>query len=87
MWSLSPVVEQFLHRMVDVGLLALALPAIAGLIARLPVFFRPDPDDLGRPSKGAEGPNGVASTKSPEFVLPTDEPVESTGGDPTRHSP
>jgi hypothetical protein len=72
--------------MLYVGLVALAIPAIAGLIARLPIFFRPDPDDLSQPPKVTEQPPEVPSPKSPEFVLPSDEPVDSTGGDPTRHS-
>jgi len=70
MWSL--VLERFAQRVLWIGSLVLLLPLLTGLLARLPIFFGPDPDD----NRGQHQPK-TPLLEAESFVLPSDDPDES----------
>jgi hypothetical protein len=72
MWQ--QVLNQLLHRMLWLGVLVLALPLIVGLIARLPIFFSPDPDDSSRETADRRVALRPPDPEARDFALPSDEP-------------
>lgn len=76
MWRL------LLERLPWIGAIVLFLPLLTGLLAKLPIFFSPDPDDISRDPERADVEASLAripAPSSPDFILPSDEPPDSRG--------
>lgn len=77
MWHLA--LDRLLYRVFWIGILVLALPLVMGLLARIPIFFSPDPDDSRGESAEDRDRRGAPPPDSWKFELTSGEPREGVG--------